>query len=317
MSKRKQDRNGLLWGNDTYWATGAYNTRLFQMYRQQIMELALVRFRWVNLPESCDERYLEWTLLTQGIATIAYPRKQPGVFYSTQVAYASPLNVYDNPTRWQSIGNNGWRFTASNRTGVLVWDNRYRIPIIDWVDIWARELVDIMRTMQMNRMHQKIPFILKGPQEKRLDMINLYKQVAGGEPAVIATNGIETIDMSVLKTDVPYLGAELFSAWQNQWNTIYQGLGIDNLPFKQERQIEDEVKSQTMPTQLMALNPLEARREACHKLNERFPQYFPEPLDVVWRQDNESDNYNLLHNLETQLEEDDSNDQSSNMPSME
>lgn len=317
MSKRKQDRNGLLWGNDTYWATGAYNTRLFQMYRQQIMELALVRFKWVNLPDSCNERYLEWTLLTQGIATIAYPRKQPGVFYSTQVAYASPLNVYDNPTRWQSIGNNGWRFTASNRTGVLVWDNQYRFPIIDWVDIWARELVDIMRTMQMNRMHQKIPFILKGPQEKRLDMINLYKQVAGGEPAVIATNGIETIDMSVLKTDVPYLGAELFSAWQNQWNTIYQGLGIDNLPFKQERQIEDEVKSQTMPTQLMALNPLEARREACHKLNERFPQYFPEPLDVVWRQDNESDNYNLLHNLETQLERNDGHDQSSNMPSME
>lgn len=305
MSKRnRNDRNGLLWGNDTYWATGAYNTRLFQMYRQQIMELALVRFEWVNLPASCDERYLEWTLLTQGIATIAYPRKQPGVFYSTQVAYASPLNVYDNPTRWKSIGNNGWRFDVTPSRGVLVWDNRYRVPIIDWVDIWARELVDIMRTMQMNRMHQKIPYIFKGPQEKKFDMQNLYQQVAGGEPAVIATNGIETIDMDVLSTGVPFIGNDLYSAWQNQWNTIYQGLGIDNLPFKQERQIEDEVKSQTMPTQLMALNPLEARREACDRLNRRFPELFPEPIDVVWRQDNTSQNYNYLHNIQERMEDD-------------
>lgn len=309
MSKSKRNRNGLMWGQDTYWATGAYNTRLFQMYRQQIMELALVRFQWLNLPATCDERYLEWTLLTQGVATIAYPRKQPGVFYSTQVAYASPLNVYDNPTKWQSIGNNGWRFAASNRTGVLVWDNRYRVPIIDWVDIWARELVDIMRTMQMNRMHQKIPYILKGPQEKKLDMINLYKQVAGGEPAVIGTNGLDVIDMTVLQTNVPYIGADLYSAWQNQWNAIYQGLGISNLPFKQERQIEDEVKSQNMPTQLMALDPLEARREACDKLNERFPDLFGDaPLSVVWRQDNESDNYNYLNNIQEMEEQDDSSE---------
>lgn len=304
-NKKRNDRNGLLWGNDTYWATGAYNTRLFQMFRQQIIMLAMTRFRWLNLPATCDERYLEWTLLTQGVATIAHPKSQPAAFYSTQVAYASPLNVYDNPTRWMSVGNNGWRFNASNRTGVLVWDNRYRVPIIDWVDIWARELCDIQRTMQMNRMHQKIPYILKGPQEKRLDMINLYKQIAGGEPAVLATNGIETIDMDVLKTDVPFIGADMYAALQNQWNTIYMGLGINNIPFKEERQIEDEVRSQTAPTQLMALNPLEARREACERLNRRFPDIFTEPLEVVWREDNESDNYNYVNNIEEQMEDND------------
>ena len=305
MSKRRDGRNGLLWGNDTYWASAAYNTRLFQMYRQQIIELAMSRFRWVNMPATIDPRYLEWTLLTQGVATIAYPRTQKGTFYSTQVAYAAPPNVYDNPTRWVSVGNNGWRFNASPRTGVLVWDNQFRVPIIDWFDIWAREHVDIMRTMQMNRMHQKIPYVFKGPQEKRLDMVNLYKQVAGGEPAVLATNGIEAIDMDVLKTDVPYLGAELYTALENQWNEIYMGLGIPNLPFKQERQIEDEVKSQTAPSSLMALNPLDARRTALEYLKRRFPDYIDADAEVVWNQDNRSDNFNYLNNLPEREESED------------
>lgn len=309
MSNR---RNKLMWGNDMYWATGAYNTRIFQMYRQQIMELAMSRFKWVGLPRTVDARYLEWTLLTQGIATIAYPKSQPGVFYGTQVAYASPLNVYDNPTRWQSIGNNGWRFQASPQRGVLVWDNEYRVPIIDWVDLWARELVDIRRTMQMNRMHQKIPYVFKGPQEKKLDMTNLYKQVAGGEPAILTTNGIEAIDVDVLKTDVPFLGSELYAAMQNQWNEIYMGLGIPNLPFKEERQIEDEVKSQTAPTSLMALNPLNARRQAVDTLLAKWPEQFPAGLDVVWNQDNRSDNFNFENNITEQMEAD--NDKAESEP---
>lgn len=300
MSNR---RGKLMWGNDQYWATGAYNTRLFQMYRQQIFELAMSRFKWVGLPATIDARYLEWTLMTQGVATIAHPRKQPNIFYGTQVAYDAPLNVYDNPTHWMSIGNNGWRFSVRPSRGVLVWDNQYRVPIMDWVDLWARELVDIRRTMQINRMHQKIPYILKGPQEKKLDMTNLYKQIAGGEPAILATNGIEAIDVDVLKTDVPFLGAELYTALENQWNEIYMGLGIPNLPFKQERQIEDEVKSQTAPSSLMALNPLDSRRHALDTLRRKWPAVFDD-CDIVWNQDNRSDNYNWMNNIPEQMEAD-------------
>ena len=299
--------NKLFWGQPNYWATAAYNEAVYQMYRQQIFELALSRFKWVGLPTTVDQRYLEWTLLTQGVATIAYPKSQPGVFYGTQMAYNSPPNVYDNPTKWQSIGNNGWRFNVTPANGVVVWDNQYRVPIIQWIDIWARELTDIRRTMQMNRMHQKIPYILKGPQEKRLDMSNLYKQIAGGEPAIITTTGVETIDVDVLNTKVQFLGEELQACLQNEWNEVYAGLGIPNLPFKAERQIEDEVKSQSAPTSLMALNPMDARRQAADTLVRKFPDAFPDGLDIVWNQDNRSDNYNYYANI-TEQEDEDGND---------
>lgn len=301
MSRRMQRRNPLMIGDDVYWSSAAYNQRMYQMFREQIINLALSRFKWVGLPKTCDARYLEYTLLFQGVATIAHTKKQSKTYYSTMVAYDSPLNVYDNPTHWLSIGNNGWRFNANTHSGALVWDNMLRIPITNWVDIYARELVDVWRTKQINRLHQKVPFIIQGDQTKKLDMINIYKQIAGGEPAIIATNGLENMKIDVLKIDAPYLGDELQTEWQNIWNCIYTMLGIDNVPFKAERQVAEEIKSMTMPCSLMALNPLESRRQAIKKLKHIDSTTFAD-TQVVWNEDDDTANFRYENNIMAQLE---------------
>lgn len=313
MSKNKFP-GGLKGGSDMYWQSASYNSSLFMMFRQQIMTLALSRFHWVNLPETCDERYLEFTLLTQGAATISFPKTQKGVFYSTQVAQQGQPNIYDNPAGWVSIGNNGWRFEAGPQSGVFVWDSMLRMPLLPWIDLWARELADIMRTSQINRMHTKTPYLLTGPQEKRFDLQQLFKQIAGGEPAVIGTDGLKTVDVEAISTGVPYLGEELNTALQNAWTNVYSMLGIPVPTFKQERQIQDEVLDHERPASLMALGCLEARRAACRTLNERFEDYLVDgPVDCVLRSDVASSNYETLHSiskLET-LKGDDGNDNQS------
>lgn len=305
---------GLKGGSDMYWQSASYNSSLFMMFRQQIMTLALSRFHWVNLPETCDERYLEFTLLTQGAATISFPKTQRGVFYSTQVAQQGQPNIYDNPAGWVSIGNNGWRFEAGPMSGVFVWDSMLRMPLLPWIDLWARELADIMRTAQINRMHTKTPYLLTGPQEKKFDLLQLFKQIAGGEPAVIGTDGLKTVDVEAISTGVPYLGEELNAALQNAWTQIYAMLGIPVPTFKQERQIQDEVLDHERPASLMAMGCLEARRAACRTLNDRFSEYLPDgPVDCVLRNDVASANYETLHTL-TKLEalrEGDNNDNTS------
>ena len=302
MSNARKMRRQNIFGLDNYWQTGDYNSQLFLMYRQQIIKLAMNRFKWVNLPPTCDERYLEMTLLFQGIATIAFPKRQRGVFYSTQVAQMSPPNVYDNPTKWYSIGNNGWRFKCNNSNGVIVWDNRARYPLMQAIDIWARELVDVRRTKQLNRMHVKTPYIIKCPPEQEQQAENIYKQMAGGEPAIITTTGIENIDIDVINTNVKYLGEELTAEELNTWQQIYQMLGIDNLTFKAERMVQDEVNKRDEPSDLMALDGLNCRREACDKLNERFGDFLEAPITCVWAKDNISDNYNILMNIKEQSE---------------
>ena len=302
MSKSRKMRRCNNFKLDSYWQTSDYNSALFMMYRQQIIKLAMNRFKWINLPPTCNERYLEMTLLFQGIATIAFPSRQRGTFYSTQVAQMSPPNVYDNPTKWFSVGNNGWRFKCSNSNGVIVWDNRARYPLMQMVDMWARELVDVRRTKQLNRMHVKTPYLIKCSPEQEQQAENIYKQMAGGEPAIITTTGIENIDIDVIKTDVPYLGEELTAEEINTWQQIYQMLGIENLTFKAERMVQDEVNKRDEPSDLIALDGLNCRREACEQLNNRFGDYLEAPITCVWAKDNISQNFNFMSNIKEQLE---------------
>lgn len=285
-------------GQPVYWQTSDYNTRLYMMFRAEILSIALNRFKWVNLPKTCDERYLEMTLIFQGQASIAFPQKQKGVFYSTQLAQTGRPNIYDNPVKWRAIGNNGFRFNADWSTGVCVWDNRVRYPLLEKINIWARELCDVVRTEQMNRMHQRMPYVFKVPQEMEQQAVNVYKQVAGGEPAIIGYEGLETIMPEIWQTNVEYLGEELSGAYTQIWQRIYHGLGIPNPTFKSERMIEDEVKSQSEPSMFVRLDSLNCRNWAADYLNAHFIDYLGgKKIHVVWNYDHKSENYNSLHDL--------------------
>lgn len=285
-----------------YWESAAYNSMLFSVYRQQIMKLALNRYKWINLPPSCNERYLEMILMYQGVATIAFPKKMQGTFFTTQVAQMSPPNVYDNPTKWYSIGNNGWRFKCNANNGVIVWDNRTRYPIMRMINFWAQELCDIRRTKQINRLHVKTPFVITCEQEQEMQAVNLYKQVAGGEPAIIGTKGLNNIDVNVIQTGVKFMGEELTAEELNTWQQIYQTLGIENLTYKAERMVRDEVNKRDEPSDIMALDGLNCRREACDVLNARFSNYLDDPIQVIWAKDNISSNYNYLADIKEQEE---------------
>lgn len=279
-----------------YWGTQDYNTRLYNYYRDLMLKMATNRFKWVNLPKTCNSRYLNYILATEGVATIAFPTKMRGTFFSTKAVLKGVPNVYDEYPEWESHGNNGWRFDCTPANGVLVWDNSTRFPIMESIDLYATELVHIRITKNMNRFHQQIPFILRGPQEKKYDMENIAKQVAGGELAIITTNGMSAIETDALQTGVPYIGEELTADEQSVWNRIYTMLGIENTPFKSERQTEDEVRAQKSPAQIVRLSTLSCLRDACDKLNSRFGEYLDDEIGVVWNQDNISENWNLFHN---------------------
>lgn len=295
--KHRTRKRRKTYKNTMYWQSAGYNTQLFESFRAQILNLALSRFKWLNLPPTCDERFLEWTLLVNGIATIARPAGMDS-FFSTQASTLGYFNVYDNPTCWESFGNNGWRFKVNADNGVLIYDNLARQPMLPILDIYARELVDVIRTKQLNRQHQKIPFIIHGPESKELDMLNLYKQVDGGEPAVIADDGIQAVSFEALATGVEFIGDKLQDEFENVWKMIYTALGIKSMDVKGERQSIDEVRAIANPTEMNALSPIRARRQACEKLNERFEPFISEPINVVWRQDFISDNYNYMNNVQ-------------------
>lgn len=289
---------------EVYWGSADYNKRLYFAFRDMITKLALTRFEWVNLPKTIDTWYLETVLLYNGAATIARPiasidgAEKHGFWYAAKyVRESARNNVYGRPCKWQALGADGaMRFEATSKNGVLVYENMTEMPLINIIDLYARELVDVHKTEQMNRMHQKIPYLIECSPDMELTAINYMKQILGGEPAIIANKGLSDISLSAVSLNVPYLGEELSAAEATLWNKIYTALGIANVTFKTERMIEDEVRSMSEPATKIALASLMTRRQALDRLKDRFPSDFGE-AQVVWARDNESENYNAMHDI--------------------
>lgn len=303
-NRNKGNRNGFNDGRAMWWESASYNQRLVMYYRNVIMQLAMNRFKWINLPSTCDARFLEYTLLNEGVATIAYPPNMRGTFFSTRVQFTSELNVYDNPFQWDSVGNNEWRFHCTLFNGALIHDNSTRFPLMEGINLYARELAQIRITKNVNRFHQKMPVVFMAPEARKMDAINMIKQVAGGEPAVLAYPEFERdVSATVISTGVPYLAEPMAQDEMNVWNRVYMMLGIDNSTLKMERQTQDEIQAHKNPAELIRLASLNERREAAKHLNEFFPEYLLDgEIKVEWNRDLESNNWNFSHDMVHQAE---------------
>lgn len=291
---RKGKRHGK--NDPRYWQSAAYNQELALIYEDWLMNLALSRFRWEGLPETCDARYLEWTLLTEGIATIA---KNKGAWYSLQAIQQGQPNKYDLPVRWRAMGQAGRpNFPCNWGNGVVMYDNLMRTPLLWKLSVFARRLALCDRTFDINLLQQHKPVALAVDENgvEELDGINIFKQLYGGEPAILGTKRLKTLaeSITVLNLNVPFIGEELQTAQGNIWTQVYTLLGIDSLTQKSERMIEDEVTSLQSPAELNRFNPLLSRRLAVDKLNERFGL----DVHVYWASEWESANYNYTHKVE-------------------
>lgn len=309
MAKRGKTNGCAPLEGRMYWQGADLNQRWAQFFRSQLLQIALARFRWVGLPDTCDQRYLELAILTNEVGTIAYNASAPEGsqrFYSLKCTPAG-IDMYGCPTTWRCIGDNGTNFGASPLSGVVVYDNLLRSCTVNQIDLMARDLADIVRTKQVNRQHAKQPVVLVGDQAYRQQMLNVYKQIAGNEPAIIATRGMQHIQIDAVKTGADYIGDKLNEDFRETLNVALTMLGVSNLPFKAERQTADEVQDYEEPTELLSLSPLKARRQACDQFNERFAGRIIGGVEVgeircVWGRDLESRVYNFVNDVERYME---------------
>ena len=77
-------------------------------------------------------------------------------------------------------------------------------------------------------------------------------------------------------------------------------LGVPHLAFeKGERMIEDEARANTAPTNIMLLDCLQARRQFCEKVNDKFGL----DIQVYYNEDLESYNFNYMNNIEAMAQD--------------
>ena len=298
MSRKNRQKRGDFLG-DRFWQTDSYNSRTFQKNFDLLLSLALNRFRWEGLPDTCDSRYLEFVLHRNGIDTFSYDANQPTrIFTTLQAMPYGEYNMYGLPVKWRAVGFDGLTdYEVDNGNGVLCYYSNSRISPWNALEIYARKMAHYERTEDVNLSQQMKPFIGIAPQEKRLELVNLLKQVEGGEPAILGDSGLLDLvnNVTVIDTKVPIITEELARSHQNVLNQALLYLGIPHLAFeKGERMIEDEARANTAPTNVMLLDCLKARRDFCDKVNAKFGT----EIGVYFNEDLESYNYNYTNNVE-------------------
>lgn len=272
------------------------------MYLDALLSLAVNRFRWVNLPDTCDARFLETQLIKNGRATICHAKSAPDIWQSLICSPIGEFDAYGIPVKWRASGYNQTDYMVDSSNGEIIYDSNTRCNIWNSLEIFARKMTHYSRTEDINLTHQHKPWLLVAPQEKKMELVNLYKQIEGGEPAILGDNNLYDMAKSIMAIDtqVPLVVEDLARAKQNVFNDALLFLGIPHLAFeKGERMIEDEARANSAPTEIMLMNCLKARREACEKLNSRFGL----DIQVYFNEDFESYNYNYLNNIEAMAQD--------------
>lgn len=255
--------------NKQFWESARMNNGTYRQYYNRLVELAISMFEWKNLPDTVDPRFLELTLFTDGQA-VFFKDEELG-YLALQNAMNGDFDVYRIPINRRAFAVNGYQRKLTNKDSVIVYNNYLHTNSKLDADMFARRLYNLDKAIDVNANAQKTPVLIKCSQEERLTLLNVYKQWDGNEPLIMGDKGLNTNAMTVLKTDAPYVCDKLYQLKTQIWNEALTYMGISNINVqKKERLITDEVTRNQGGTIASRYSRLNARRDACKKINAMF-----------------------------------------------
>ena len=246
------------------------NNYTYMQYAYRLMELSISMFEWKNLPEGIDERFLEMVLFTDGHA-VFFKDDELGDYLALQCLINGKLNVYRIPINRRAFAVNGYQKKLTDKDSVIIFNNMLHTN--SWLDVkmFAKRLYNLDRIIDVNANAQKTPILIKGNEQQRLTLTNLYKEYDGNAPVIFADKSLDMNALQVLSTQAPYVADKIYQLKTQIWNEAMTYLGISNVSFqKRERMVSDEVTRSQGGTVASRYSRLNARRQACEQINKMF-----------------------------------------------
>ena len=246
------------------------NTLTYMQYLRRLMELSMSMFEWKNLPITVDPRYIELRLFETG-SVVFFKDDVLGELCLDCIQQGN-FDVYGNPiTRRAYSCYNNYQKVLNDKDSVIIWNNYLRTNSVTDIQLYAKRLWDLDRSVDVNAKAQKTPILIQCNEKQKLSMKNLYMQYDGNTPVIFADNNIDINGVKVISTQAPYVADKLYQLKNQIWNEALTYLGISNLNInKQERLITDEVSSSQGSTISSRYSRLECRKQAVEKINEMF-----------------------------------------------
>lgn len=261
MGRIKKDRE--------FWESARNNSANFILYYNRLVELAVSMFKWVNLPDTVNERFLELSLMRDGMS-VFFVDEEIG-YLALRCMIGSFWNVYNIPTLRTAYASNGYQRSLNQNNSVIIFNNALHTNTMGDLEIYALRLYDLDRTIDVNARAQKTPILLSCDQERRLTLKNLYMQYDGNAPVIYGDNNLKPDTIKAIQTGAPFVADKIYELKQKIWNEALTFLGITNLSLqKKERLVSDEVAKNQGGVIANRYSRLNARRQAADEINKMF-----------------------------------------------
>lgn len=246
------------------------NMTTYTMFYNRLMDLAVSRFEYTDLPETVSERYMERLLFYRGRAVIFRDPVIGDVCLA--LAELSQFDVYGNPLRYVAHGYNGYTSGDLDQTNsALIYNNRTRTPTDYIVRLFARRLYDIERAIDVNIRAQKTPVLIRCSEDQRLTMLNMYEKYDGNQPFIFGSDDLNDFKFEVLSTEAPFVAPSLFDLKAKIWNEALVSLGYAPTNLEKKERVNtletDQAVSGVIASRYSAL---ESRREAWEQYNKIY-----------------------------------------------
>ena len=232
--------------------------------------LALNRYKWENLPNGIESRYIEEMLYDNGEgAMFDHPDLGLCVLRSSS---RENLNIYGEPTKLSLTGFNEHRTIMLDEC-VRILNNDLGLPTLQHIVYYARRMAEIDDIIMQNLRQQRVPYLFATDENNALSMKTLYDRIYQGEPAIFIDKEMlkgEPENIMVIPTTAPYLVDKLQIQKQEMERELLTFLGINNTLEKKERLIVDETNSNNQFIKMASDIGFKQRQLACEQMNEMF-----------------------------------------------
>lgn len=248
------------------------NDRILTDYFIRLMLISRSLFKWENLPNGLDEKWIERYLFCEG-ACLFYKDKRFG-FMVAKIGETGALNYYDEPTTVRPYATNyiyeGEELT-NNVNCVIIRNNDEMLPTAPTIQIYAYDLTNLKRTQDVNICSLKMPTIVRCSDKQKLSLKQTINQRNDNEPVIWADKNLDLNGVEVLDLKPTIVFDKLQIQKHAIWNECMTFLGINNANMeKRERLVDDEVQANNEQVKASEDVMLKARQEACKRINKMF-----------------------------------------------
>lgn len=245
------------------------NVDNYLIWYERLKLLALSVYQWKNLPDSCNERFIEDELYLKG--KVGFFEHQDFGLVNSDITADGKLNQYNEPVAYL-LNSVVWNERRSAKEAVMCRNNAQCIPTGMFVRHFANRLKTIQEAIDTNIDLQKFSTMILCDERERLTFKNLIAQYQGGSPFIYGSKYIDMKSIQPLPVNAPFMADKLQPMLHEVYNDALKFLGIKSFTSGDKSQVilTPELEATQEVADMSRMQGLIYRQKCAEEVNKKF-----------------------------------------------